>query len=980
MLTAQQLYEIFNKKDEQLGAGEQPYKKAAGALHALREKYKNRETLPDAGEEAFAAALCQMLDKAEQSIGRGDDADAFRQALEPEVSAFRTAGGNLTGALRRQNGLREAFADMAALEPDRLACHRAIGTLMEHIVRENNIVKQIRANTYPGQTRANPMPREQIDGLEKTNEQALKNDLAILLAMDSLRKEGNLAAAMDPNLRKATTEKVRQSGQFKALWVVVDQQAMDENGLAKALQDARRPELAELVAPAARTVEALEQEDAELKFRQSFQELAESAVRTFALIRPISEGVHLPENLSQDDLDEMRENNIERLRATVATLAAMDGFRKKGDFASAIHPERLEADTERIMREKATELDLIMTPLTSRAGSADLSTVLDTSKLKDLSILLAVAQKSVEQKDRQAARAAGAENAASQPEQNMAEPEPVSPALRFDAKLAALKQAADGQARDAGQFRQGLQELFALRDLMQTDPDTPVTDWQVQEQVERARRETGEAQRLYQSVLRLNLYRLEKVAKAITGSETAEQFRNTVMTAAELTKAPTAPITTTAQDVYDDLTKRYKAGRMDYTQYESMLKTMRELTGGNKQEKIDIRTIENAINEKLQASRGPVENEVRRQMGNTFDGKIGHRLRGIYDLYGLTPKLNEKSIQRKGYSMEQFHLLKTFEDREGERLRIVPDRTVSDAEFTALAVAATQADPKLGGFYFVKNKKTGELGNLLKDPTADDAAAVRTLYTTDVFRDADSAREHMGDYIQPIVAPARERAADALRKFKAGEGSAKKLGEIIGKGLHNMMESASLLDGDSTEILADNALDGAIIGTLAGMLEESPALMNAASAYVNKEEIQKAKGLKAVYDIVRAAGEARERMKEAVKNQKPLAEPERTACVELMLRERLLLINGRNQIRQNKAIAEEKERLSNEHEEKLEKTDDMDEKTFLSIKHTYSMLKVCGLPDYVKTLGREGPDFAGTMLDKVLPNRDAFSSRATTRS
>ena len=60
-----------------------------------------------------------------------------------------------------------------------------------------------------------------------------------------------------------------------------------------------------------------------------------------------------------------------------------------------------------------------------------------------------------------------------------------------------------------------------------------------------------------------------------------------------ITKQRTA--TTTAQDVYNDLTKQYKAGEINYTLYENRLKTMRELTGGNKQMKIDLKTIEAAI-------------------------------------------------------------------------------------------------------------------------------------------------------------------------------------------------------------------------------------------------------------------------------------------------------------------------------------------------------------------------------------------------
>ena len=59
---------------------------------------------------------------------------------------------------------------------------------------------------------------------------------------------------------------------------------------------------------------------------------------------------------------------------------------------------------------------------------------------------------------------------------------------------------------------------------------------------------------------------------------------------------------TTAQDVYNELTKDYKAGKLNYELYKLRLRTMREMTGGSKQAKIDLKTVNDAVDYRLQKS------------------------------------------------------------------------------------------------------------------------------------------------------------------------------------------------------------------------------------------------------------------------------------------------------------------------------------------------------------------------------------------
>ena len=265
-----------------------------------------------------------------------------------------------------------------------------------------------------------------------------------------------------------------------------------------------------------------------------------------------------------------------------------------------------------------------------------------------------------------------------------------------------------------------------------------------------------------------------------------------------------------------------------------------------------------------------------------------------------------------------------------------------------------------------------QASNVIKNPTADDAAAVHTLYVTDACQTSDGARPRWGDYIEPVVAPARNIAAEALKKYNGGKGSARELGTIIGKGLHNLMGSAFLVNDTSKEIPADNALEGGIAGTLAEMCVKNPDLMKAASKYTGADEIEKALGLKVVYDIARAAGEAKERLKKSLNTQKPLPDMERRACLELILQERLMTIDGRNQLKNRKDLDEKIQKIQSEYNTDSEKANSDEEKIYLNVKMTNNMLKLPGLPDYVQTLGRKGPDFAREWLDSVMPNREAF--------
>ncbi len=447
--------------------------------------------------------------------------------------------------------------------------------------------------------------------------------------------------------------------------------------------------------------------------------------------------------------------------------------------------------------------------------------------------------------------------------------------------------------------------------------------------------------------------------------------------AAELGAVPPQSGRTTAQDVYDRLTKDYKAGKMEYVLYEARLKTMRELTGGNKRAKIDLETIDASIEYRLrrsEASRAPLEKAITQMTEATFEGPLGARLRGIYDVYGLTPKPCKASLENGKYAQETFDLLRDFQAQPGEtHLKLAKfGPPLSNDDFAALAAAVTQTYPEIGGIFFVQDKKTGVITNAVEQPTLDHAITARTVYMTDAYRDAQGARKGFDDYLKAVVAPAREKAIEALRQFNGGKGSAAELGKILGTGLHNMLDSFLLMPDDQ-DIRGDCALEAAVSGRLADIISRNPDLEEEACKYVKKEELETARGLKIVYDFTRAAQDAEYKLKTAVNTGIPLPETEKQACVELLLRQRAMVLSARQDAKEK--YTDEKIRAIEE--EYLQADTSTDAKDALvTMRLAVAQGRCVGIPDYVRMLGIKGPDFAREMLDAAMPGREAFFAKS----
>ena len=543
MLTAEQLYELVSARLA-AGAEKQPEKEAGGALFSLRERYR-KEQPEDPGELSFSAVLNGLLDKAENSVKTGAAKEAFGAAVEDELDRFNKAYDALPENVRSSGPVKEAFdAVDRALDPDRAAFERRMAALMEDFVREDSVVKRLRAGTHPGQTGPKPLTPEQQGQLELHNAQSLKNDLASLLALDNLRKKGDLKAALDPNRRKEETEKVKKSVEFSLAWAFVEQRAVDADGLSKAFGDLGRTDLARRVAPAAEAAAAREELDKGKEqeylrdFQRDFQEVAEGAVRAYAALRKILDGTEpsLGE-LAPKDQQALRESYEDNVRSRLAVLVVMDDFRRNGDLASAADRERVDAAAEQFMEENAEGLDKAMQSLTG-AGDIDLESVFRRSKRPELALLMGVAKSSIERQARQAGPA-GPGEVLEQGKAVSPSSSPEGPLARLRAKLSELKNT-DSRARmDTRRLHQELRTLFALRALSRIDPTTPVTEDQVRSKELQMVTEKGEEAKLCRGVLRVkDRFRLERVADVLRGDESQEEFIRNVSEAAGLRKAP----------------------------------------------------------------------------------------------------------------------------------------------------------------------------------------------------------------------------------------------------------------------------------------------------------------------------------------------------------------------------------------------------------------------------------------------------------
>ena len=133
----------------------------------------------------------------------------------------------------------------------------------------------------------------------------------------------------------------------------------------------------------------------------------------------------------------------------------------------------------------------------------------------------------------------------------------------------------------------------------------------------------------------------------------------------------------------------------------------------------------------------------------------------------------------------------------------------------------------------------------------------------------------------------------------------------------------------------------------------------------------------AVYKVVRDARAAKAKLM-ATKKEKPLTEAERKACVDLMLREKVLANLGYKEGRLKYTEKDETELLSlyYQQQDSGKASDDRNEQAldavFSSARIDAKIQARVGLPDYLGMMGAKGPLFARELLEQSQLNRDKF--------
>ena len=410
MLTAQQLYEIIAHKDDpDAETGEQPRKKAAKALYFLTEHYKEHPAAySDTGELLFSVALSRMVVKAERVIRNGAKGEGFKELLKHELGEFNATYGKLAKEVREQGPVREAFDVILPEEnPDKLAYEGEVQRLTQELVREHEAHMRFKSDSHPAQIGPEPKTPEELETMKKENEERIEYVFAALLAMDDLRKSSGWKSALDPDVRKTATEKMRVSPVFSMALGGVKEVARDPEGVADMFRRMGRTELQAQVAPAAKAVEAWKQKEATVVYERDSRMLAEETLRAFKAVRQLIQGRHpanRDKNMSLEDLEDLLAKNKENLRTCIVTLTAMDNLRRAGDYVSATDPQKLEEATDRLMQEKAESFDIVVQALSSKAGEQDLSILFRDPMVNkpELADLVADAEKSVEQKTKAA--------------------------------------------------------------------------------------------------------------------------------------------------------------------------------------------------------------------------------------------------------------------------------------------------------------------------------------------------------------------------------------------------------------------------------------------------------------------------------------------------------------------------------------------------------------------------------------------------
>ena len=623
MFTAQQLYEILtHKDDESLRADGQPQKRTADLLYSLLDGYKKNRP-DDLLEFDFAEALDTMLQKAEivkdvvDSLS--ETKEYFAKQVQDVVDKFHAAYAKLPKQIREQAKLVEFSRELGIAAPrEQIKSEQDSEELEETRVSQHGSVRSSQPPAdVSGQAQntaeEEPQKREGSDNsVQKSEEEALKHrfeekmaqlaalfmdeyetyhqhkqsvlsgnavnkpdmersekrlkdDLATLLVMDKLQREGKMAAALDQSKRNSEKERLTQTGKFSTFWNMVHREKRDIDGLenlfksfvsaglaqrlvqaAEALTE-RREQAAAVQGAQAVSQTEVQKPDAKETFDKLSKELAESTAQIFETVTQLRDGKHPWQKkdspLSAEELKDLVAVNNEKLKANIAALVAMDHFRKNGKLEAAADPDQLEETTNKILDGEGIDNAMaILLVNVGRKAPKNLTDFFRQIHRPELSELLASVEKPTlnRQNQENVKNTQGPEK--KQEDRELTEAD--SPTRRFQAGLKKLQEEVkaydSGKARlNIAESRKGVLKLLALREMgadQNIGPNTPVSDQEVRDRMHAILQKKGDGHSLYRAVYDClkSEYKIGKVVAAIQGGEPTKEFRSKLMNAAEL--------------------------------------------------------------------------------------------------------------------------------------------------------------------------------------------------------------------------------------------------------------------------------------------------------------------------------------------------------------------------------------------------------------------------------------------------------------
>ncbi|MBO4886760.1 MAG: hypothetical protein J5589_00405 [Firmicutes bacterium] len=258
-------------------------------------------------------------------------------------------------------------------------------------------------------------------------------------------------------------------------------------------------------------------------------------------------------------------------------------------------------------------------------------------------------------------------------------------------------------------------------------------------------------------------------------------------------------------------------------------------------------------------------------------------------IYGVNPQMREDMLTTNMYDADSFAALRPV-DIDLSNVKI-GGQEVTEDEFCSLAMGISRL-PGYADKNFLHNNPqlAGTIENNIQKMgySAEDAkkilcGAAATNHSIDFF--LSHSRANLDKTFEHAVQPARETAADVLKKYQAGDKAP--LAKHLAASISDITRDAAihLMDPDKSEYM--RFMNAA--GKLGEMLERDPQLKSMAMKdYGLKEsELKTLKGMAKISQLDEEAKKAAVKLAEADKNGTTLGTEEKTECLKTILKSRI---------------------------------------------------------------------------------------------